>query len=92
MSEVKLKPCPFCGNRETTIIQDYNKPVLQWEIQCVRCGCGVGYYKTQEDAIAAWNRREAARGDCKKCEEGDGDDSCPYYGEPSGCNDYYEGK
>lgn len=29
---------------------------------------------------------EAMHGDCEKCSE-NGDPSCPYYGEPDGCND-----
>ena len=29
---------------------------------------------------------EAMHGDCDKCSE-NGDPSCPYYGEPDGCND-----
>lgn len=59
----KLKPCPFCGAKET----DEDKPLSvfagfrgsEWTVECERCGANLGWgsYIQQEDAIEAWNRR-----------------------------------
>lgn len=60
MSEIKLKPCPFCGSEAEVgyAINDYNR----WGVQCKSCGCvvevGFGEYDdTLEEAAKAWNRR-----------------------------------
>lgn len=60
MSEIKLKPCPFCGGEAKVgyAINDYNR----WGVSCNICGCvvevGFGEYDdTPEEAIKAWNRR-----------------------------------
>lgn len=60
MSEIKLKPCPFCGGEAKVgyAINDYNR----WGVSCNTCGCvvevGFGDYEdTMEEAVKAWNRR-----------------------------------
>lgn len=60
MSEIKLKPCPFCGGEAKVdyAINDYNR----WGVSCNTCGCvvevGFGDYEdTVEEAVKAWNRR-----------------------------------
>lgn len=61
MSNTELKPCPFCGGKAKTAyaINDYNR----WGVYCKECGCTVdvedwkGVEDTEENAIAAWNRR-----------------------------------
>lgn len=55
----ELKPCPFCGGKAGT--------VRRWQsgdgtgkdiwIRCENCGMETIRYDTDEDAIAAWNRR-----------------------------------
>lgn len=61
MSEIKLKPCPFCGG----------EPVLKRDrigiycVQCTNCGCmttfqfdfGEGEEASKRKAADVWNRR-----------------------------------
>ena len=53
MSE-ELKPCPFCGG---------DAEITKWHegyfVECKkqRCGGTIGAYKTEEEAIEAWNTR-----------------------------------
>lgn len=57
MSEIKLKPCPFCGGK-AMIDSDYIFK-NSWKVFCRNCGCGTGIYdgKTPQRAAEAWNRR-----------------------------------
>ena len=54
MSDVKLKPCPFCGG-EASI----NRPSgrMLFCVVCDDCDANSGYYFTEEDAALAWNDR-----------------------------------
>lgn len=59
LSELGLKPCPFCGSEDPDL-QVTTSCNTRWHfVECWWPGCGaVGpslYY--QDDAIAAWNRR-----------------------------------
>lgn len=61
----ELKPCPFCGAKET----DFGEPVNLWmttdekgniefSVDCQNCGANIGLFnRTEEEAIEAWNRR-----------------------------------
>lgn len=67
----KLKPCPFCGGANLSISDCVELGECENFIRCrsntfvaVVCdynkgGCGAsgGYYETETEAIAAWNRR-----------------------------------
>ena len=53
MSEIKLKPCPFCGGKAKII---YYYPYL-YAVQCVVCGSGTLHFSSQDTAINVWNRR-----------------------------------
>jgi Lar family restriction alleviation protein len=55
---VDLKPCPFCGG-PAEINYDFPEEAWQVPVVCQFCGAAVGA-DTEELAIAAWNRREAA--------------------------------
>ncbi len=60
MSE--LKPCPFCGAKES---DEHGLRLVNfsrnntWGVECYQCEAMIGYtrYNTQEEAIEAWNRR-----------------------------------
>lgn len=47
-----LKPCPFCGG-EAVLYEHY------W-CRCKNCGASTELFKTEQDAIVAWNRRVEA--------------------------------
>lgn len=61
MSEIKLKPCPFCGGEGELNTADFNSCYSL--VKCKQCGaeCGmVGIsrkYCSDEKAAEAWNRR-----------------------------------
>lgn len=52
MSEIKLKPCPFCGGKAEYMRGDRYK----W-VHCTSCLATTGNYYTVKDAAQAWNRR-----------------------------------
>lgn len=51
-SEIKLKPCPFCGSQETGVYYDTGRHYVSCE-----CGARGPSADTDEVAIAYWNRR-----------------------------------
>lgn len=56
----ELKPCPFCGGRDTErfIYPFKRKPGLRGcYVKCADCGAGTGNYETIEEAEKAWNER-----------------------------------
>ena len=65
-----LKPCPFCGGTNLNIEGKdiwgpndlpYNpKHIFRIKCSALEGGCGAtnGYYRTEEGAIEAWNRRD----------------------------------
>ena len=61
MSEIKLKPCPFCGGEAEAVYAPND--INRWGVQCKSCGCTVevedwkGVEDTRENVIKAWNRR-----------------------------------
>lgn len=55
MMTKKLKPCPFCGGEAQ--LAKLGKQV--WVMRCTQCECKLNQiYKTEQQAIEAWNRRE----------------------------------
>lgn len=49
----ELKPCPFCGGMNL-----YYAEGMFYAVECADCGGKVvGAYRTEEEAVEAWNRR-----------------------------------
>jgi len=58
MGEVKLLPCPFCGDTEEVETRYQDKA---WRVHCGSCGgCAYGW-ETEGQAIATWNARPKLR-------------------------------
>ena len=59
----KLKPCPFCGEKNNFKIVDYiegedsDEPIAVTKIVCGLCEAQIRGYLTKEMAIRVWNRR-----------------------------------
>lgn len=58
MSEA-LKPCPCCDSNEVKIkhIVSVRGDVNDYFGSCKKCGTNMGCFKTEEEAIKAWNNR-----------------------------------
>lgn len=59
MSDVELKPCPFCGGEAHTKFWDEENG---WSIGCHNLDCYAvidefHWYESKDAAIAAWNTR-----------------------------------
>ena len=58
----ELKPCPFC---DLKIVDTLRKVMGEIEmggikgvwVECLNCHARSGIYKTEEEAIKAWNQR-----------------------------------
>lgn len=59
-----LKPCPFCGNRDVTMITRRGKDGWRdrYHVLCDYseggCGASSGWYHSDDEAAESWNRRE----------------------------------
>ncbi|MBO4284288.1 MAG: Lar family restriction alleviation protein [Clostridia bacterium] len=56
----ELKPCPFCGGKETDDLLSLYMGFggSEWIVECDRCGANLGWRNyNREEAIEAWNRR-----------------------------------
>lgn len=53
MSEIKLKPCPFCGGKADLYLDGRGLYVAQ----CVYCGSRTICHQTKIGATGSWNRR-----------------------------------
>lgn len=61
----ELEACPFCGNDGSGPIEDALHVSFQehdwrepsWTPQCDKCTGTMGYFNSEEEAIAAWNTR-----------------------------------
>lgn len=61
MSDIKLKPCPFCGG-EATILATHLSPhtdaPMDFAVQCrLCCASTIRYRAKKQYAIDDWNRR-----------------------------------
>ena len=59
MSEIKLKPCPFCGNEKIAILTDSENPYFLACCSAYVNGCGAtgGEGRTVQEAADKWNKR-----------------------------------
>ena len=72
MSEIKLKPCPFCGETDTLVItncieleecENFKKcecdgcKTICCDVNKGGCGAASGYAINEDLAIEKWNRR-----------------------------------
>jgi Lar family restriction alleviation protein len=55
----KLKPCPFCGENHTDLIEVNNSDIApsNW-VECYTCGAFGPTKKTYAEAVEVWNRRK----------------------------------
>lgn len=60
MSEIKLKPCPFCGGK-ASLLSEMCFGKQAWFVACGGIGCGVMPETidadTPQEAAEIWNRR-----------------------------------
>lgn len=72
----KLKPCPFCGSEQMEVGGTLYHGEYRVFVRCLDCPAEVysrfnsNYLLAEEEAVAAWNRREDIV-DCKDCEHYD---------------------
>lgn len=59
MENIKLQPCPFCGNEDITVYDlDYTQ-----QVHCKECHANIGVHKINysetrmQSVIERWNRR-----------------------------------
>ena len=69
----KLLPCPFCGGEAESKMYlwghhaETHEPIWCYYIYCTSCDAMTDdVFKTEEEAIAAWNRRDHIRDTTKK--------------------------
>lgn len=78
-----LKPCPFCGGEATHIV--WGDPDYHWA-GCEACDLGMDYFRNENDALEAWNRRAARRAapEVIRIPAGDGLDPITLYVDDAG--------
>lgn len=62
MSEIKLKPCPFCGG-EAEMIEDANHMSF---VRCEQRCCRTYFFESPKVASIAWNRRAGEQDEVKR--------------------------
>lgn len=68
MSEIKLKPCPFCGGEAFCYVSgriEPGTPDMFW-VRCKKCDVVTKSYTTREKAIKKWNRRAGEQDEVKR--------------------------
>ena len=55
MTNVKLKPCPFCGGEAH--LTSYGVNPTTYEIECKGCGCYQHEHDSKQNVIDRWNTR-----------------------------------
>lgn len=67
MTEIKLKPCPFCGKTVKMYMDNYGKYLIKCSCGLLigielECGCELvdgwtATFESEDEAAEAWNRR-----------------------------------
>lgn len=57
MNEIKLKPCPFCGEVPIPIGHWMSSGDSIFWVRCCGCGASTTLFNSEEAAKKAWNRR-----------------------------------
>ena len=52
-----LKKCPFCGGEGRIVHTTPTSGHSKWFISCNECNADTDFYKTDDEAIEAWNKR-----------------------------------
>lgn len=68
MSEIKLKPCPFCGCKNIQFWEADND-THRFQIVCMQCFNGTDECISEEVAIEKWNTRTPMANIVEKLEE-----------------------
>ena len=55
MSDVKLKPCPFCGGEAKL---HHNSLTDKFKVWCSECDCRTDVYSDKEEVVKCWNTRK----------------------------------
>ena len=62
-----MKPCFCCGKKPIRLSMDYNivfPDSMATSIQCPRCGTRTKWHRTDEDAVAEWEKINTTCSDC----------------------------
>lgn len=63
MSEIELKPCPFCGSDDVVFGAGLDD---EYYVECWDCGAKIETYNGIEDAVKTWNTRAIDRDELLK--------------------------
>lgn len=85
MPEIKLKPCPFCGEHNAYIMPVYSgirdeAEHKSYEVVCDCCGASISIYdeyETLEEAAEAWNHRADTRNESQQVLDDGAFGACP---------------
>ncbi len=70
-SEIKLKPCPFCGEKDAIGIESYKSSGIDWfYVTCHECMAQGTTCGTEQDAVDTWNWRAEQTGEWLEDEYG----------------------
>lgn len=93
MSEIKLKSCPFCSNKDVRL-QHRGRNQYGYYVICKNCGCRTPLYqyqfdskeKRREEAIKQWNTRKPMERIIERLEK-EKFSTLPTFDEDGYCND-----